>query len=76
MPTTKKAAPAKKPLSKKAPAVKISKGDGLVCGVCGFSVVVDEVGIRYSPIICCEEPMKVKKAAVKKAPPKATFKKK
>lgn len=58
-----KKAPAKKTVSsaKKPAAVKkkVNKGDTLVCGVCGLSVVVDECGNVYEQeLICCGKPMK------------------
>ena len=66
---TKKAAPVKKAATKKAPAAKISKGDKLECGVCGMSVIVDELSdtVGFSEIICCGVPLKAKKAVAKKA---------
>ena len=43
---------------------KVSKGDSLVCEVCGLSLVVEEVGGiaigEVRPIICCSKPMKKK----------------
>ena len=58
-----KKAMAKKAKAKKAP-VKANPGDSLVCGVCGMSVTVDDVCgcIEAHPIICCEQPMKKKRA--------------
>lgn len=56
---------AKKAPAKKAPAKGKSKaGDGLVCGVCGFSVTVDDVCgcVESHELICCEKPMKKKKS--------------
>jgi hypothetical protein len=65
VPAKKAAAPAKK-----AAAAKTDKGDYLVCDVCGFAVIVDEICgcVETHEILCCSEPMK-KKAA--KAKPKA-----
>ncbi len=44
----------------KSSAKRLNKGDALVCGVCGFSVIVDEMGdvMEAEEIICCEQPMK------------------
>jgi len=68
----KAAAPAKKAAApaRKATAAKTNKGDYLVCDVCGFAVVVDEICgcVETHEILCCSEPMK-KKAV--KAKPKA-----
>jgi rubrerythrin len=49
-------------------AKKVSKrmkeGDVYGCSVCGLSVVVDEICgcVDYCDIICCEKPMKPKRA--------------
>ena len=67
----KKAATAKKPVVRKAPAKKaVSKGQSYECEVCGLAVTVDEnCGcIETCDILCCGQPMKEKKA---KAKPKA-----
>jgi hypothetical protein len=41
----------------------MKKGDTLVCGLCGLAVTVcDECGCETDELICCGEPMKVKKA--------------
>lgn len=56
------------------PAAKAAtKGDTLECEVCGLSVVVDEeCGCAEAhEIICCDMPMKPKRAARAKAKPKA-----
>jgi len=52
---TKKASAAKRPRATR----KASKGDNYVCGVCGLSVIVDDVcGCEeVHEIICCEQPM-------------------
>ena len=55
----------KKAVSK--PAKKaVSKGDAYKCGVCGLSVVVDEVCgcIDTCDIICCEKEMKPRRKKV------------
>ncbi len=68
--------------AKKAPAAarkqtaarKISKGEGLVCEVCGLSVLVDEYNgyAEETTLVCCGVPMKNRargarrKAAAKK----------
>ena len=53
----------------RAPARKsaVAKGNGYVCGVCGFSLVVDEECgcVEAHEILCCGEPMTEKKARVK-----------
>jgi hypothetical protein len=77
----KKAAPAKKvvaakiataekkvvPAKKTTATRKLNKGDNLVCGVCGLSVIVDEWGdiIDAQEIICCGKPMKQKAGKAK-----------
>jgi hypothetical protein len=69
--TAKKAAPAKKPAARAAR--KMDKGDYLVCGVCGLTVVVDDFGNAVAEeLICCGEPMKEKapKAKAKAKPAK------
>lgn len=45
---------------------KASKGDRYVCGVCGMAVIVD-VPCRCvdCDVICCGQPMKVKKIPVR-----------
>ena len=57
----KAAAPAKK---------RVSKGESLVCEVCGLSVVVDEIGgvavAEEDVLVCCGKQMKTKKAVAKK----------
>ena len=54
----------------KAPARKrAAKGDVLECGVCGFSVTVDEECgcVEAHEIICCGKTMKAKPKAKAKA---------
>jgi len=66
------------PVKKKAkPAAGARKGEGYVCGVCGYSVVVDEAcGCEEEHIfICCDQPMK-KKGVRKTAARKPAAKKK
>jgi len=50
-----------KAVSKKA----VKKGDVYKCGVCGLSVVVDEICgcVDTCDIICCEKEMKPKRRA-------------
>jgi hypothetical protein len=54
---------------KKAPAKKSSaaRGDKLMCGVCGLSLIIDEECgcMEAHEILCCGEPMKQKKATVR-----------
>ncbi len=60
----KKAATAKKPVARKAPAKKVArKGQALECEVCGLAVTVDEdCGcVEECDIICCGQPMAEKK---------------
>jgi hypothetical protein len=66
--TVAKKAPAKK-AARKTITRKYSKGDTLVCEVCGLEVVVDTAsGLEAeSAIICCEKPMKLRKAKTTKA---------
>ena len=58
---TKKTA---KPAKKKKTTVKVKKGDAYECRVCGYRLVVDEVcGCAEEHVfICCEKPMKMKRA--------------
>jgi hypothetical protein len=60
----KKTATVKRSPSKGSAAVK---GDGYVCGVCGFSLIVDEECgcFETHEILCCGKPMKEKKARIK-----------
>jgi hypothetical protein len=55
---------------KATPRKKVSKGESLVCEVCGLSVVVEEAGgygyAEESAILCCGKPMK-QKASKRKA---------
>jgi len=50
---------------------RVSKGDSVVCEVCGLSVVVEEVGgiavSEETTLVCCGKPMKARKAAARKA---------
>jgi hypothetical protein len=51
--------------SRKAVAkTKTKAGDSYVCGVCGLAVTVDEACgcVDACDIICCETPMKKKRA--------------
>ena len=51
--------------AKKAPARgRTQVGDSYVCGVCGLAVTVDDVCgcVDACDIICCEKPMKRKRA--------------
>jgi len=59
----KKTAPTKKAAAKKSPV----KGQSLECEVCGLAVTVDEdCGcVEACDILCCGEPMKVKKSKAK-----------
>jgi hypothetical protein len=61
---SKKVKAKKAPVRKAAARGKTKAGDSLVCGVCGISVTVDEdCGCAEPhPIICCETPMKTKRA--------------
>lgn len=56
------------------PAAKAAKkGDTLSCEVCGLSVVVDEACgcAEAHEVICCDMPMKPKRAMRAKPKPKA-----
>ena len=59
-----KAKAKKAPVRKAAARGKTKVGDSLVCGVCGYSVTVDEdCGCAEAhPIICCAKPMKKRRA--------------
>ena len=63
--------PAKKTAAAKTTRSKVSKGDSVVCEVCGLSVVVEEVGgiavSEETTLVCCGKPMKARKAAPRKA---------
>jgi hypothetical protein len=58
------------------PAATAKKGDTLSCEVCGLSVVVDEVCgcAEAHEIICCDVPMKPKRARATKAKPRSAAK--
>lgn len=66
----KKAAPRAKAAAKPAGKKKITKGAGMVCEVCGLSVIVEQVGdvevAREDVLLCCGEPMKSKGAKANK----------
>lgn len=66
---TRKPAPAKRAMTKKAPAKGLAKGDALVCGVCGLAVTVDETCgyAEVCTVICCGKPMKAKRARARTA---------
>lgn len=58
----------KKSTVKRAPSKKSAgKGDAYVCGVCGFSLIVDEECgcMEAHEILCCGEAMTEKKARVR-----------
>ncbi len=59
-----KKAVAKKTAKKAVARGKTKEGDAYVCGVCGLAVTVDEVCgcVDACDIICCEKPMKKKRA--------------
>jgi len=69
--TVKKAPPARKPaMTKKATVARRAvKGDALECEVCGLVVTVaEDCGcVEEHVILCCEEPMKVRKKAAVRA---------
>jgi len=59
-------AAAKKAAAAKAPARKrVSKGESVVCDVCGLAVVVEEIGgiavAEETTLLCCGKPMTVRK---------------
>ena len=60
----KKAVTKKTPAKKAAAKGKSKVGQGYACGVCGLSVTVDEVCgcVESHDIICCDTPMKKKRA--------------
>jgi hypothetical protein len=59
-----KKAVAKKSAKKAVARGRTKKGDAYVCGVCGLAVTVDEECgcVDACDIICCEKPMKKKRA--------------
>lgn len=67
---TKKTTVAKKAITKKAADIKpaIKKGSKLACQACGFAVTVDRIcGCpEESHLVCCDTPMKLKRATPKK----------
>ena len=77
--TKKKTTPQKKSAPvKPAARKKVSKGESLVCAVCGLSVSVKEVGDiairRDRVLLCCGKPMKAKASKPKSAEAKPTRK--
>jgi hypothetical protein len=60
----KKAKAKKAPVKKAAARGKTRAGESLMCGVCGLTVTVDEdCGcMETHDIICCEKPMKKRRA--------------
>jgi hypothetical protein len=65
-----KAATGKKTEVAKTTAKKrVSKGESVVCEVCGLSVVVEEVGgivvSEETTLLCCGKPMRSRKAPAK-----------
>jgi hypothetical protein len=62
--TTKKALAKKGPAKKTAARGKTKAGDVYACEVCGLAVTVDEVCgcVDACDIICCETPMKKRRA--------------
>ncbi len=59
---TKKAAPKKTAAKKKT--TKTKKGQGYECGVCGVGIIIDELCgcVEEHVFICCDKPMKKKRA--------------
>jgi hypothetical protein len=59
-----KKAVAKKSKKKAVARGRTKEGDAYVCGVCGLAVTVDEECgcVDACDIICCEKPMKKKRA--------------
>ncbi len=60
----------KETTTQKAPTTKkrVAKGDQYACEACGLVVTVDEAcGCEETMIMCCDQPMKLKRAAVKKS---------
>lgn len=65
---TAKKTPVKSP-AKTTSKKRVSKGESVVCEVCGLSVVVEQVGdlvvSRESVLLCCGKPMKQKAVKAK-----------
>ncbi len=65
----KASTPAKKGGAVKPGTQRVSRGDSVTCEVCGFSVVVDEVGdvavSEETTLFCCGKPMKARKSPQK-----------
>ena len=70
-----KAAPKKtaaaKATAKPAAKKRVSKGEKVMCEVCGLAVTVEEIGgiavSEETTLICCGKPMKTRKAPAKAA---------
>jgi hypothetical protein len=65
-----KAAASKKTVAAKTTTKKrVSKGESVVCEVCGLSVVVEEIGgvavSEETTLLCCGKPMKSRKTTAK-----------
>jgi len=62
MPDKTKGTVRKTPTTKK----RVSKGESMVCEVCGLSVVVEEIGgvtvSEETALLCCGNPMKARRA--------------
>jgi len=73
--TATKKAPVKK-AARKVAAKPFTKGDKLECQVCGLAVVIDTECdcVEACEIICCEQPMKPRKANATRAKAKAAAK--
>ena len=65
---TKTKATPKKPAPKKKIS-KPKKGENYECGICGYRIIVDEVcGCASEHVfVCCDKPMKKKRAPRRKA---------
>jgi hypothetical protein len=68
--SVRKTGKAKAATPTKATAKKrVSKGESMVCDVCGLSVLVEEVGgiavEQDSVLLCCHKPMKAKAGKAK-----------
>jgi hypothetical protein len=66
-----KGTPTEKGGTSKSGPGRVSKGQSVVCEVCGLSVVVEEVaGVvarEETTLLCCGKPMKARAASQKKA---------
>ena len=73
-----KTATTEKKTAKRTAKRTVNNGDSLTCGVCGLSVVVEELGgipvAEETVLLCCGKPMKAKASKAKTGKAKSTGK--